>query len=61
MGLIPRESIRLMISTSILVCYWLPNALEMPHNLATLLNETTSLRVIGIESIGLWEDKKIFL
>jgi hypothetical protein len=38
---------------SILVCYRLPKALEMPHNLATLLDEATPPRVVGIKSIGL--------
>jgi hypothetical protein len=57
---VPRKSFRLMTCTSILGC-WLLEALEMLQNPTKLLNEATSWRAIGIESIKLHEDKKIFL
>jgi hypothetical protein len=42
-----------MTSPSILVRYWLPKALKMPHNLATLLDEVTSPKIIGVKSTRL--------
>jgi hypothetical protein len=51
--------VKLGTCTSIVGC-WLLKALEMLQNPTTLLNEATSWRTIGIESIRLWEDKNYF-
>ncbi len=55
------ESVKLMTSTSILVCCWLLEELELPHNLVTLLNEATSLRAIGVKLKGCMATKKTFV